>query len=303
MTLPRLCQALVIICLLATAPGVRAQALLDTQMELNSKALDAATEGDHATAVRLLRSSLELGELNVTWLNLGRVHQLAGACQEARQAFDRVPAAPAVAEPPRSRVLSARDRYVRELQASCGGILIVKCSPPALQIDVGGKRIRCEQPTNLVAGSWRVAGRLNGKTVERQVVVAPGQEIVLELGLDRPAVSDTGSDDTPINGWFVAGWTSAGVSLISGIAAAVVYVDLAEDLDELSVISATPGGDRARYDQVSARVEGGTTVFYLMLGLSAASAVGSGLSFYAGWPDDPVTVTLAPFGASVSYRF
>ncbi len=303
MTVLRLCQALLLL-VVATASGVAgAQELLDTQMELNSQALDAATAGDHATAVRLLRSSLALGELNVTWLNLGRVHQLAGDCQEAREAFDRVANSLAVVEPPRSRVLSARDRYVLELEASCGGVLIVHCSPAAIQIDVGGKRIRCEQPTNVIAGSWRVGGRLGGKTVERQVVVRRGQTLELDLTIARTAGGEETGADTPINRWFVAGWTAAGVSLVSGIAATVVYVDLQQDLDELSVISATPGGDRSRYDQVAARVDGRSAVFYLMLGLSAVSAVGSGLFFYAGWDDDPVSVALSPLGASVRYRF
>ena len=300
MTLPRLCPSLLFVLALGLARPAASQELLETQMELNAQALDAATDGDHATAVRLLRSSLALGELNVTWLNLGRVYQLAGECQEARRAFDRVPSTPAVAEPPRSRVLDARRRYMRELDTRCAGTLVVQCDPPTLEIDVAGQRLRCDQPTSLVAGTWRIGARLGGATAERQVVVTPGQTVTIQMSVERPVPLPP--DPSPINGWYVAGWSSAGVAVVSGVAATVVYVGLREDLDELESISATPGGDRARYDQLAARVDGGAAVFYLMLGVCAVSAVGSGLFFYKG-AHAPVEVSLTPLGGSVSYRF
>lgn len=301
MTLARTLQAALVVLATLTCGTAASQELLDTQMELNGQALDAATDGDYETAVRLLRSSLELGELNVTWLNLGRVHQLAGACQESREAYDRVPSAQAVVEPPRDVVLSARERYMRELDSRCAGTLVVRCDPPTMAIDVDGLRLRCDQPTSLVAGAWRVGGRLGSATGEKQVVIRPGQKVEVELSLRQPAAG-ADPEPPPISGWFVAGWATAGVALVSGIAAGVVFADVSETVDELEVISATPGGDRARYDQLAARVDGGRTVFYLMLGVSSAAAVSSGVFFYLGWTE-PVEVAITPTGAVFTTRF
>lgn len=73
----------------------------DDQVKLNQSAVEAILAEDYEKAAGLLEASLELGQLNVTWLNLGRAYQKLGRCDEARKAYLSVVTAPAVDEPPR----------------------------------------------------------------------------------------------------------------------------------------------------------------------------------------------------------
>lgn len=64
------------------------------QIELNQSAAEATQAGDYLSAEEHFRASLELGESNVTWLNLGRMFARAGKCLDARDAYARVRTAP-----------------------------------------------------------------------------------------------------------------------------------------------------------------------------------------------------------------
>lgn len=89
------------------------------QVKLNQSAVDAILAEDYEKAVGLLKASLELGELNVTWLNLGRAHQKLGNCEEARNAYLSVVTSPAVADPPASLINAKAEQYLEELDEAC----------------------------------------------------------------------------------------------------------------------------------------------------------------------------------------
>ena len=69
------------------------------QYELNAEGIAAFKEGQLDKAENLFRASLNLGALNITWLNLGRVLQRQGRCKGAREAFQSALTAPAVQTP------------------------------------------------------------------------------------------------------------------------------------------------------------------------------------------------------------
>lgn len=91
----------------------------EEQRELNDDAVRALTEGDYAKAITLLEEALYLGELNVTYLNLGRAYQLLGRCEQAREAFDKALEAPRAEQPPPGLVENKTREYMRELDQGC----------------------------------------------------------------------------------------------------------------------------------------------------------------------------------------
>jgi hypothetical protein len=91
----------------------------DAQQTLNDEGVRALIEGDYAGAVSLLERSIRLGEVNVTYLNLGRAYQKMERCEEAREALEAAKTSPAVADPPRDEVQEVADGYLAELAEQC----------------------------------------------------------------------------------------------------------------------------------------------------------------------------------------
>jgi tetratricopeptide (TPR) repeat protein len=91
----------------------------DNQVDLNANAVEAMGEDDYERAVRLLEASIDLGELNVTWLNLGRAYHRLGRCKEARNAYLAVVSAPPVREPSPRLVDAKAEQYLEELEETC----------------------------------------------------------------------------------------------------------------------------------------------------------------------------------------
>lgn len=89
------------------------------QQELNEQGVRAIISKDYALAVAVLEESAALGELNVTYLNLGRAYQKLGDCKAAREAYDKAKTAPKV-EAPAPRVVEKKvDEYAVELSEEC----------------------------------------------------------------------------------------------------------------------------------------------------------------------------------------
>lgn len=91
----------------------------EDQVKLNSAAVEAMLAEDYAKAAKLLEASIELGALNVTWLNLGRAYQKLGRCKDARKAYLSVVTSPAVADPPPKLINAKADQYLNELAEQC----------------------------------------------------------------------------------------------------------------------------------------------------------------------------------------
>lgn len=101
----------------------------DEQMELNDDAVRAIVEGDYAAAVALLEEARSLGELNVTFLNLGRAYQKLGQCDNALEALDKALTAPRVRQPPPDFVIKKVAAYRAELDEQCAASQPVEAPP------------------------------------------------------------------------------------------------------------------------------------------------------------------------------
>lgn len=89
------------------------------QLELNNRGVQAIVAKQYETAVRLFRSSTDLGELNITYVNMGRAYQYMGECENAEAAYDKALEAPAVASPSPDKIAAVIARYRMELDESC----------------------------------------------------------------------------------------------------------------------------------------------------------------------------------------
>ncbi len=98
---------------------VVASAPLEEQRELNDEAVRAIGEEDYTKAVSYLEESLYMGELNITYLNLGRAYQLMGRCEKAREAFEKVSTAPKVEKPSADFLEAKAQQYREELEQNC----------------------------------------------------------------------------------------------------------------------------------------------------------------------------------------
>ena len=91
----------------------------DEQRALNDEGVQMMLAGQHSRAVTTLEKALELGELNITYLNLGRAYQKLGNCVEARENLLAVFSAPSAAEPAPDVVDKKAQQYLRQLKQNC----------------------------------------------------------------------------------------------------------------------------------------------------------------------------------------
>jgi|SRR5690554_100250 len=89
------------------------------QLELNNQGVQAIREKDFEKAVRLFRSSTDLGALNITYVNMGRAYQYMGDCENAEASYDKALKAQPVKAPSVAEIETAITRYRKELIASC----------------------------------------------------------------------------------------------------------------------------------------------------------------------------------------
>jgi Tfp pilus assembly protein PilF len=91
----------------------------DMQRDYNAKGVALIQEGKLEDAVSMFRSSLAFGELNITYLNLGRTLAKMDRCQDARDAYTKVESAPPVTLPNAAQVKETLKRYRGELEQAC----------------------------------------------------------------------------------------------------------------------------------------------------------------------------------------
>lgn len=91
----------------------------DKQADLNRDAVEAITKEKYDKAVDLLRQSLEISEINITYLNLGRAHQRLEECGAAEDAYLEALSAPPVESPSPFLVEKKIEQYMGELEEEC----------------------------------------------------------------------------------------------------------------------------------------------------------------------------------------
>ena len=249
------------------------------QQQLNDQAVEAALAGDIDKAVRLFRASLDLGELNVTHLNLGRSLFKAGRCKEAEEAYAATLTSPKVAAPSPADVAEIVERYRAELQETCPGSVEVACDG-GQNYTVGGKTAPCGGTVSLPAGSYTVRAKFATGEAQQAVDITAMETVRISLeapkrGPDDPP--DESSEGISLSTWgYIVGGTGALLVLTGLIIDAAV---IGPDFDEFE--EAGSSGDTARYNELRDSLDSNQTlnlVVFVVGGL--ALATGGGLLLY-----------------------
>ena len=214
------------------------------QMQLYESGFEAFKEGQWDKATERFEASLRIGEMNITYLNLGRSLHKAGHCLEARARYDKVSTAPQVRNPSPIQVLDKLDEYRRELD-DCPGKLSVQCSAPAIVATVKKKGpVECGGSINLPPGDYEVVGTVGDKSVTKKVQVKAIDEVFVMLTID--GIGALGDEKDPPGGsggggggLKVAGWVAVGL----GVAA----------LGAGGALFALNGGDSDRFDELNSQ--------------------------------------------------
>lgn len=251
--------------------------LIDAQRRLNEEAVAAVESGDFERAELLLRSSLELQDLNITWLNLGRIYQKMGRCQDAHQAYQRALEAPEAEGVPAEVLAQRVDQWSQELQETCPGTLQIDCEDPRTTVTVNEQTAQCGDALSLPPGEHTVIGRLDGGQHLHTARLKALETLRLTLApkpapptastshhLDPEIEQEAGTtpQDNALLQWVGWGLMGAGVTVIA--LGGVVYASGDDELAELEAMANAPTGDRARYDVLKSAVEQADTTATVM---------------------------------------
>lgn len=211
----RVAVVLVLLTVLVPAAGGAQGGPEEVQRRLNQEGLEALESGEPERAAALFREALDVGELDLLYLNLGRALQRAGVCEEADAMFTRVDSAPALGAPTHEELVDTADEYRRELRASCDGVIVVACAPADLELEVDGVRQECDSELTVSAGERVLVGRYQGR--ETTVVATVKGMDRMDVSVSVPLVAE-GDDGDRV----VVGWTLMGIGVAS-LATGVVF--------------------------------------------------------------------------------
>ena len=186
----KIISAFLVVALLVSLPSLAAAddwaVVGEAQAQLNIEGIQAMKAGDYDKAIRLFRSALDLSELNVTYLNLGRALTRSGRCEEAVVAYEKVLTSPQVEQPSPEVVKEKLVEYRAELNDMCPGQMAIKCSPENMRVSIDGQEpIPCpSEVLTLDSGSHRVIGKAEGSKVTVNVTITAMEVTDVHLELD-----------------------------------------------------------------------------------------------------------------------
>jgi len=270
--------------LLSGAPVAAQEATVEpnaAQTQLNEEAVSATRAGDLKKAAQLFEASLQLGELNITWLNLGRTLFKLDRCEEANAAYARALGAPAVAAPSPTEIARTVARYRSELEQTCPGAVEIACDPNEMEVQLDGGELQpCPgAPVPIPNGSHEVVGRLGERRTAIGFTVKAMETVSVRLTLDPLPLAEPATDDSfP---FATTGYTTAGVG--GALLLSALLVDalvLQPDLDALDALKT--GADRPAFDDLKGSIEGTQTLnLGLLVGGTALAITGAVLVLLA----------------------
>lgn len=209
----------------------------EEQIMLNNQAVDAANAGNYKKAEQLYNAMLQIGEVNVTWMNLGAAYDKQGKCLEAAEAFARVYTAPKIAQIPAKMLEDKTDQAVRELDQKCSARVVLNCSPAETTVTIdGGREFACHgRPLSLMPGRHTVYAKTHygfntvvvdavaGETQQVKVEVIDYEKVAAEAGVTPEEIQKKSTLFKALGYSFIG--VGAGVAGGGGALLAVGYKD------------------------------------------------------------------------------
>jgi len=218
---------LTVLLFFSSASGQEFAEQSESQKQLNKQGVDAMFASDFEKAILSFKSSLTLGELNVTYLNLGRAYAKNGDCAEAQASYDKVLTSPQVALPTPGEVKVFLDKYLADLDTTkCPGFVTFTCKPMSAKLSIdGGAEAACSSAlVKLAPGEHVAVLALDSRTMEATFTVEamakqdltmelPKKDEVVEKPLDTPKPAEAGVSGMALTGWILIG--VGGVTLLT----------------------------------------------------------------------------------------
>ncbi len=142
--------------------------LSDTQFEMNEKAVEAVENKEYEKAIKLYQASIELGEVNITYLNMARTYHRMGECAKAKRTYRKTRDVRfKISNPTPAEINEALNTFESELYKDCAfGELVVMCEPGKMDLYLNGSGpIDCPSnadPLRLKEGTYTIRGELEG---------------------------------------------------------------------------------------------------------------------------------------------
>jgi hypothetical protein len=284
----------------------------ETQLRYNNEGVLKMQDNDYEGAVARFQSSLAVGELNITYLNLGRSFYRLGRCVEAREAFDRVTDSPKVASPSPAEITTALENFRNDLDEICTATIVFVCAETSrVGVDKAKPRVcEGELPWTVTAGKHD-AIRHDIDVVEsvtvgdsetvRVELLAPADEnkgdadVVdatpapdVDTSTPPPVVVEKGMSTKDIFGWFAVG----SAAVLGTMAVVVDQAVLGGTIADME--TANENNNRVLFNDLETQLNDQRTLNRVVIG----SAVGLGVVGVSLllWPEerDPSTVWFAP---------
>ncbi len=275
------------------------------QAELNEEGIEAALRGDHETAIRLFRASIDLGPLNVTYLNLGRALHRSGQCNEAAAAYAAVPGAPKATNTPAAQVEETLASYLDLLGKDCPSGIQVQCAPGGskLKVTIDGAAAECGSVTNVPPGPHTL--RIEGDGDPREQALDVPQYTVVTY--DVAPIVKKGEGENPVQesepfdwSWAPAATMGTGGAILVG-ALLYDFIVIGGTKDDLDAAAA--GTDEARYNSVRSDLDSQQRLNVVLIGVGLGAVAGGALWYWLDQDDSEVQVFVGPTGAGATVHF
>lgn len=281
----------------------------ETQSRYNNEGVLEMQNDDYESAVARFQSSLALGELNITYLNLGRSYFRLERCLEAREAYDRVEDAPAVESPTTAEISAALEKFRADLDEACTATVVFQCDEPSRVAIDDSRARRCEGELEWpVTPGTHTAVRADAPA-EKQVEVGEGESVSVQLVPSRVASGEDATEAGPemgtdgvkkaappaddkmatkdIFGWFAIG--SGAVLLLT-----YTLIDFTLISDSIDNVNERRNGPPEEYQQALDTLESQKGLNRIVLISGATLAVVGTALFLWPEPEDAETVEVSP---------
>ena len=277
------------------------------QTQLNNEGVEAVNGGDYQKAILIFEASIELGPLNITYLNLGRSYAKAGLCDKAIEAYDNTLTSPKVPDPPPEIVRETVERFRADLKDQCPGKVQVTCEPESLKISIDNEDpIDCpNEPLLLKPGAHRISATLFEQRVDEDITVVSLQVLKVTLTIKKTDEITEKIIKKPVKGTeprdgvslSAIGWTVAGVGAAAvGTALVLDVFSISPDIEELERLQTLPG-ESAAFDELKGSIESAQSL-NLVLFVGGGAAIAAGVTLWL--LDDPVSEAPPRPGARLS---
>lgn len=259
------------------------------QLALMDQGAQAYQRGDHDAAERLYREALAQGELNIAWLNLGRLLQKQSRCAEARDALARALSSPAVQRPSPDEVRASVDRYLAEMPRLCQGALLVQCAEPSPRLLLEGAPLRCGELAWRAPGAYVLEIWEGDVRTLRQVELVGEQTQTLTLTSPRraapPSPAPVARDEG--RGQRLLGWSLLGAGGAAMLTGGVFSALVLQNDQEVAALGRAPIIDPARAEALFDQGEDYNIAQFLGYGLGLGLGVAGALFLWLGQDDEP----------------